>query len=252
MVYTVKAVADLASVSIRALHHYDHIGLLRPASVSPAGYRLYTETDLERLQQVLFFRELGFSLGEIKRIMHSPRYDRQGALREHRRLLLEKRQRLDTLIQSVERTIESLEGGIKVSEKEMFAGFDQQQIDAWTEEARERWGPEHVDESVRRTRRYGKADWQAINSESGALTRIIADNLERGPADPAVQEQVGRWHRLINERCYDCSLEIFRGLGDLYVDDPRFAANYEQVRPGLARFMRAAMHLYVDRQAGQA
>jgi DNA-binding transcriptional MerR regulator len=250
--HTVKAVADLAGISVRALHHYDHIGLLRPASTSPAGYRLYAETDLERLQQVLFFRELGFGLGEIKKIMGSPRYDREGALREHRRLLLEKRQRLDTLIQSVERTLETLGGGTKMSDKEMFEGFDQKQIDAWTEEARQRWGPEQVDESVRRTKHYGKADWQALFAEMGGLTQIIADNMERGPADPTVQAQVARWHRIINERFYDCTLEIFRGLGDLYVDDPRFTANYDKVRPGLARFMRAAMHLYADRQEAQA
>ncbi|MDA8218933.1 MAG: MerR family transcriptional regulator [Dehalococcoidales bacterium] len=252
MAYTVKKVAALASLSVRALHHYDHIGLLKPASVSPAGYRLYTEADLERLQQILFFRELGFGLAEIKRIMNSPGYDRKAALREHRRLLLEKRQRLDKLIQSVERTIESLEGGSKVSEKEMFAGFDQKQIDAWTEEARERWGSEHVDESLRRTAHYGKADWEALLAEMGDLTKTIADNMERGPADPAVQEQVGRWYRLINERFYECSPEMFRGLGDLYVDDPRFTATYEKVRPGLAAFMREAMHYYSDHLAAEA
>lgn len=250
MAYTVKAVAEMASVSIRALHHYDHIGLLRPAAVSPAGYRLYAEADLERLQQVLFFRELGFGLGEIKMIMSSPRYDRSAALREHRRLLLEKRQRLDKLIRSVERTIESMEGGNTVSNREMFEGFDQKQIDAWTDEARERWGPENVDESLRRTAHYQKSDWEALYAEMGDLTSKIADGMDRGAADPAVQAQVGRWHRLIDERFYECPLEVFRGLGDLYVTDPRFTATYEKVRPGLAAFMREAMHLYADRQEG--
>lgn len=252
MAYTVKAVADLANISVRTLHHYDHIGLLRPASVSPAGYRLYSEADLERLQEVLFFRELGFSLSEIKRIISSPRYDRLEALREHHRLLLEKRRRLDKLIRSVARTIESTERGDKMSEEEMFEGFDQKQIDAWTEEARERWGAEHVDESVRRTKRYTKADWKALYEEMGDLTSRIAEGMDRGPDDPAVQEQVARWHRIINERFYDCTPEIFRGLGDLYVDDPRFTATYEKIRPGLAQFLRAAMHIYVDRLEGKA
>ncbi len=252
MAYTVKAVSKLAGISVRALHHYDHIGLLRPASLSPAGYRQYSEADLERLQEVLFFRELGFSLAEIKRIVSSPRYDRRGALQEHRRLLLEKRQRLDKLIQSVERTLAALEEGSRMSEQEMFEGFDQKQIDAWTAEARERWGAANVDESLRRTAHYTKADWQALFAEMGELTQTIADNLERGPADPAVQEQVGRWHRLINERFYNCPPEVFRGLGDLYVDDPRFTATYEKVRPGLARFMREAMHYYVDKLEDKA
>lgn len=252
MAHTVKAVAELAGVSVRALHHYDHIGLLRPASVSPAGYRLYSPADLERLQQVLFFRELGFGLAEIKRIMDNQRYDRRQALREHRRLLLEKRQRLDKLIGVVDRTIDSLEGGPTVSAKEMFEGFDQQQIDAWTAEARERWGPQKVDESLRRTAHYTKADWQQLMNEMRLLTKTIADNMERGAADPTVQEQVARHHHIIHERFYDCPPEEYRGLGDLYVDDPRFAANYEQVHPGLARFMREAMRIYADKLVGTA
>lgn len=247
MAYTVSAVAALAGVSVRTLHHYDHIGLLRPASVSPGGYRLYAEADLERLQEVLFFRELGFGLKEIRNIMNSPRYDREAALREHRRLLLKKRRRLDVLIHSVELAIESLEGGSKLSEEEMFEGFDQKQIDEWTEEARQRWGSENVDESIRRTAQYNKADWNAAYQEMGLLTRDIADNMHRGPADPVVQELVGKWHRFIDERFYNCPPEVFRGLGDLYVDDPRFTATYEKVRSGLAKFMREAMHIYADR-----
>ncbi len=121
MGYTVKAVADVAGVSVRTLHHYDRIGLLRPAASSPAGYRLYSEADLERLQQVLFFRELGFSLQDVKAIVDSPTFDRTEALRAHRRLLVEQQGRLGRL---VDRTIASIEKGEPMSNQERFGAFD--------------------------------------------------------------------------------------------------------------------------------
>jgi len=124
MGYTVKAVADVAGVSVRTLHHYDRIGLLRPAATSPAGYRLYSDADLERLQQVLFFRELGFSLHDVKAIVDSPTFDRAEALRAHRRLLVEQQGRLGRLVELVDRTIASIEKGEPMSNQERFGAFD--------------------------------------------------------------------------------------------------------------------------------
>ena len=124
MSYTVKAVADVAGVSVRTLHHYDRIGLLRPAATSPAGYRLYSEADLERLQQVLFFRELGFSLQDVKAIVDRPTFDRTEALRAHRRLLVEQQGRLGRLVELVDRTIASIEKGAPMSNQERFGAFD--------------------------------------------------------------------------------------------------------------------------------
>ncbi len=247
MGYTVKRLADLASVSVRTLHHYDQIGLVKPASVSPAGYRLYAPGDLERLQQVLFFRELGFGLKEIKAIVESPNFDRREALLAHRRLLLEQRKRLERLIESVDQTIESMERGKRVADEEMFEGFDKAQIEAWRDEARQRWGGENVDESFRRASKYSEADWADIQAETGDYTQKLAALTDRDPADPEVQAQVHRHFRLINDRYYNCTPEIFRGLGDLYVDDSRFNAFYEKIKPGLAKFMQAAMHVYSDR-----
>ncbi|HET7770264.1 MAG TPA: phosphoribosylaminoimidazolesuccinocarboxamide synthase, partial [Chloroflexota bacterium] len=124
MGYTVKAVADVAGISVRTLHHYDRIGLLRPAANTPAGYRLYSQADLERLQQVLFFRELGFSLQDVKAIVDNPTFDRVAALRAHRRLLVEQQGRLGRLVELVDRTIASIERGEPMSNQERFAAFD--------------------------------------------------------------------------------------------------------------------------------
>lgn len=249
MAYTVKAVSDLAGISIRTLHHYDEIGLLKPAQVTASGYRLYTKEDLERLQQVLFFRELGFSLQEIKEIMSRPDFDRKQALLNHRQLLLDRLERLRRLIQSVDRTLDAMERGIPMDEKEMFDGFDPAQYE---EEVRQRWGhTKEYAESIRRTRQYTKADWEAIKQESGQIYQALASLMDRSPTDPEVQEWIGRHHQQINDRFYTCSLEVYRGLGDLYVQDGRFTATIDKFRPGLAQFMQAAMHAYCDKREGK-
>lgn len=247
MAYTVKAVATLAGVSVRTLHHYDRIGLLRPATSNAAGYRQYTQSDLERLQQILFFRELDFSLAEIQVIVDSPDFDRQQALTSHRQLLIAKQQRLQTLIRSVDLTLASLAGGTTMDTTALFDGFDDARMAAYRDEARARWGSAAVDESVRRTSTYGKADWADIQAAMGTIEQAIAANMDGEPGAPAVQAQVDAWFRLINDRFYTCTPEVFRGLGDLYVSDSRFTAHYDKVKPGLAGFLRQAMHTYCDR-----
>jgi DNA-binding transcriptional MerR regulator len=249
LTYTVKAVSEIAGVSVRTLHHYDHIGLLRPAQRGFSGYRLYTEEDLERLQQVLFFRELGFGLHEIKEIIDRPDFDRRKALLKHKELLLERRERLTRLVQLVDRTLEAMEEGVEMDEREMFEGFDQERLE---EEARQRWGgTEEFEESIRRTRSYTKVDWAAIQEEGKEVLQGIASLTDRAPSDPEVQQWIGRHHKHINDRFYRCSLKVYRGLGDLYVEDERFKAFFERIKPGMAWFMRDAMHAYCDRLEGE-
>ena len=247
--HTVKAVAELAGISVRTLHHYDEIGLLKPAQVSASGYRLYTEGDLERLQQVLFFKELGFGLHEIKEIIDRPGFDRKRALLEHKQLLLERQERIGRLLQSVDRTLEAMERGIRMAEKDMFNGFDQSKYE---EEARQRWGhSEEYRQSAERTKKYTKADWAQIQQESGAIYQGLVSVMDRDPADPQVQEWIRQWHEQINKWFYQCSTEVFRGLGDMYVADERFTQNIDKYATGLAAFMKAAMHVYCDRLEGK-
>ena len=243
---TVKQVAEVAGISVRTLHYYDEIGLLRPASKSEAGYRLYSSADLERLQQIMFFRELGFGLGEIRQIIEGPGFDHQEALREHRRLLEAQRERLGRLIEAVDRSLVATKEGNEMSNKQMFEGFDEKQIELYRQEARTRWGGAGSDESDCRTRDYTKADWQALLSESEAITQEMAALLGCEPTDPRALAVAERWWHLIDERFYSMTPEIFRGLGDVYVADKRFTATYEAIKPGLAEFMRAVMHAYCD------
>jgi DNA-binding transcriptional MerR regulator len=241
---TVKRVAEIAGVSVRTLHHYDEIGLLRPARVIASGYRLYSHDDLERLQQILFFRELGFGLEEIREILSRPDFDRRGALESHRRLLTERMERLERLVRSVDRTLKAMEGGVEMEGKDMFDGFDPSEYE---EEARQRWGHTAAyRESQRRTSAYAEEDWAEIRAEDAAIRAALASLMDRLPSDPDVQLVVERCRRLIQERFYNCPAEMYRGLGQMYEADPRFAANYDGVRPGLARFFHQAIEAYCD------
>ena len=246
MTCTVKEVANVAGVSVRTLHHYHKIRLLVPSGATPAGYRLYSETDLERLQQILFFKELGFALAEIGSILDSPEYDRAEELRSHRRLLKTKRERLDELLGLVDRALESTTRSQSMGTDNMFEGFDETKLEEYKQEVREKYDPKIVAESERRTGSYSKEDWAAVKAEGNAINRRIAALMERGPADPETQEAIGCFYQHINDRFYTCTPEIFRGLGEMYVQEPRFTAFYEKFKSGMAEFMCEAMRIYSD------
>jgi DNA-binding transcriptional MerR regulator len=244
--YTVRQLAKLAGVSVRTLHHYDQIGLLKPSRRSAAGYRLYARADLLRLQQVLFYKELDLPLSEIQAILDEPGFDPLAALREHRRRLQARRQRLERLIETIDRTIQKIsEDEMALTDEELYAGFSKEQADRYRREARERYDPALVEESERRLKRMSKAQWEALKQEGDEITRQIAGLMDREPEDPDVQEAIARHYAMMG-KFYTLTLEIYRGLGGLYVEHAEFRAFYEKYRPGLADFMQAAMTYYCD------
>jgi len=246
--HTVGEVARLARVSVRALHHYDEIGLLQPSGRTEAGYRLYTDGDIERLQQVLFFRELGFALEDVARILRDPHFDRRQALVAQRAMLVEKGERLKALVELVDRTLDSLGKGIIMSTEEMFDGSPQPA--AHEEEAQARWGgTEAYAESKRRTKGYTKEDWKRIGLETEQVVSKLADLFAAGaaPTDPKALD-LAEEHRLqIDRWFYPCSRAMHRGLGEMYVSDPRFSAVYDARRPGLAQFVCDAIRANAER-----
>lgn len=241
---TVGEVAHLASVSVRALHHYDELGLLTPSVRTEAGYRLYSDADLACLQQVLFFKELGFGLGDIARIMHDPQFDRLEALRMQRRMLMDKSSQLILMAEAVDAAIDATEGGVRMDAKDMFEAFGDFDPKGYEKEAEERWGnTDAYKESARRTKRYSKEDWIEVRKETETVNEALAALLDAGvPADdPRAMDQAEQ-HRLnIDKRFYPVSYEMHVGLAEMYVADPRFAANYEKIRAGLAQYMHDAI-----------
>lgn len=251
MEYKIKQVAEMVGVSVRTLHHYDDIGLLKPKSITTAGYRLYNEQDFERLQQILFFKELNFTLQEIKEILDNPNFDRKKALNNHKKLLIEKKKRLEKIIESVDKTIESIEGGVYMNKKEMFQGFDEIEIDKmknqYAKETKEKYGDSDAyKESIKKTSKYGKDDWNKINEMSNEIYRKVIDNMDKGIDSKEVQDAVEEWRNHISSNFYNCTPEIFRGLAQLYVADKRFTKNIDKFKDGLAKFLSEAMEYYCD------
>jgi DNA-binding transcriptional MerR regulator len=240
----VKEVAELAGISVRTLHHYDEIGLLTPEKTTPAGYRLYSERDLEKLQQILFFRELDFPLDQIKRILDDPKFDRAEALTMHRKLLLEKRERLDRLIATIDKTMLHMKGEIRMTNKEKFEGFDFSR-NPYEREARERWGDKAVDESNARLGKMSKEEQAEFAREMAEVYTQLAALRHSSPASDEAQAAIKKWHELLN-RMGTYTPEAFKGLGQLYVDDERFTKNIDRFGEGLAVFMRDAMAVYAD------
>jgi DNA-binding transcriptional MerR regulator len=248
--YTVRQLARMAGVSVRTLHHYDSIALLEAGSRTAAGYRLYGEPELLRLQQILFYRELDMPLEKIGSALDRPGFDPVAALEGHRRLLAEKAERIARLIQTVDRTIGRLKGENMLSDQELYEGFSQEEIDAIKKESLERWGEtEAFKQSQGRVARMTKEQWKEVRAEGEAVDGDAAEALARGsaPDSPQVESIMERKFRHLCH-FYEPSLEMFEGLGRMYVEDPRFRAHYEERRPGLAEFMRAAMAAYAARR----
>jgi len=239
--YTVSQLAEIAGVSVRTLHHYDQIGLLSPAGRTAGGYRIYRRADVLRLQQILLYRELDLPLNEIRAILDQPGYDPLETLRQHREALQQRRGRLDQIIETVERTIRSMtEDEMTLSDEELYAGLTPEQAERYPREARQRWGEARVSEAEGRVRKLSKAEWARIGKQGEDATRAMAALIGRAPDDPQVQEAVELHHAWI-ENFYPAPAEVYRGLGQMYLDHPEFRAYYEERAEGLAEFMRASI-----------
>jgi DNA-binding transcriptional MerR regulator len=236
----------LAGVSVRTLHHYDHIGLLIPSARTAAGYRLYGKADLLRLQQILFFRELDFPLANIQAILDDPGFDQVKALHDHKLMLQQEADRLGRLLNTIEKTISRLtEDHMSMTDAELYEGFTPEQIERYTREVNERYDPKIVAESNRRVRNMSKAQWQAVKAEGGAVAQQLADLMDKKPSDAAVQAAIARHYAWV-DNFWHPTAESYRGLGQGYAEHPEFRAFYEKYRPGLADFMYAAMSYYAD------
>ncbi|NCB05833.1 MAG: MerR family transcriptional regulator [Clostridia bacterium] len=236
---TVHEVAALSGVSIRTLHYYDQIGLLPPSATTEAGYRLYDEEGLRRLQEILFLRELDFPLKEIAEMVSSPSFDRSGAVRGHRKLLALRRERLTGLIALCDRI---LEGETQMSFEEFDHTKEDQAKVQYREEVRSRWGEtDSYKESERRAQSYGKEDIKKMEQESAEIFQAFGRLVGQNPASAPVQALVEKWRQHIDRYYYPCSMEMLKSLGQMYVGDERFTKNLDQYGEGTAKLMSEAI-----------
>jgi DNA-binding transcriptional MerR regulator len=240
----VGEVAGLAGVTVRTLHHYDRIGLLSPSGRTAAGYRRYSPADLDRLHQVLLYRELGFPLEEVATLLDDPSADPAEHLRRQHRLLRDRLERTLAMVAAVEKEMEARAMGINLTPEERFEVFGEHDPAQYEAEAEERWGETDAwKESQRKTRGYTKEDWLRIKAEGADVESRFAAALQAGvPADSAPAMDLAEEHRQqISRNFYDCPPEMHAGLGRMYVEDERFTAHYERIAPGLAQYVSTAV-----------
>ena len=247
-IYLVKEAAELAKVSVRTLHHYDEIGLLTPRRRTAAGYRLYDDDDLLRLQQILIGRALGLPLEAIRRSLDDPSFDRKHALLAQKRQLLQRAKQTQAMISAIDAALALLDGegreeseGESMDMKQIFGGFDPAQYE---QEAEQRWGDtDAYKESVERTKRYTEDDWKRFAAEQSSVYADLAAAMSAGkkPSDADVLHAAERHRLLIDRWFYPCSVAMHLGLAGLYENDARFSANIDKYGDGLTRFLVEAI-----------
>ena len=247
----VGEVAALAGVTVRTLHHYDRIGLLSPSGRTSSGYRQYAPADLDRLHQVLLYRELGFSLEEVAALL-SGDADPAEHLRGQHRLLRDRLERTREMLAAVEKEMEARAMGISLTPEERFEVFGEHDPAQYEDEVEQRWGDtDAYAESKRKTAAYSKDDWVRIKAEQEEIGTRFVEALRSGAAPDSEQAMdVAEAHRQsISRNFYECSPEMHAGLGRMYVEDPRFTATYEAMAPGLAQYVSTAVQANAARQA---
>ena len=249
MEYTVQKLGILAGVSTRTLRYYDEIGILKPARINSSGYRIYGQAEVDRLQQILFYRELGIGLDRIKEIVTAPSFDGAAALKEHREKLLEKKERLELLIANVDKTIAVTEGRMNMSNKEKFEGFKKKMIDEnekkYGKEIREKYGEETVNKSNAKLKNMTQEQHDEVTALAEKVTQTLAEAFKTG--DPAGEKAQTAADLHKQWLCYywnEYSKEAHAGLAQMYVDDERFTAYYDKEQPGTAAFLRDAIQIY--------
>ena len=250
--YTIGQLAKLADISTRTLRYYDAIGLLEPAEYNSAGYRLYGPAQVDALQQILFFRTLGVGPEEIKRIINAPLFNKQNALEAHLKRLISQREMLDALIKNVRKTISAERGESTMTDKEKFEGMKQRFIDEnerkYGAEARKRYG-DAVDSSNAKIKSMTQPEFARMETLSAEINDALKAAIRTGDLDSDEAKQLYRLHKQwLMSTWSEYSVEAHRGLAQMYVDDERFAAYYDEVAAGAAVFLRdALLHLLPEK-----
>ena len=242
--HTVKQLSKLAGVSVRTLHYYDQIGLLKPSSLGGNGTRHYEEEALLKLQQILFYRELDLSLAEIKAIVRRPGFDVLTALRSHKEALQGRVERLNRLIRTVDNTIDQLEGNEAMNAKGLFEGFSEEEQEKHALEAEQMYDPETVRVSNRKWKAYPPAEKERILAEGRAIYADLIAAMPKEAASADAQALIARWHQHM-QYFWSPNDEQLLGLADGYNEDACFRANFDRMHPKLAGFMREAVNAYV-------
>lgn len=250
--YSVKKLARLAGVSVRTLHLYDKMGLLKPSVRTEARYRLYGEKELLRLQQILFYRELDFPLKDICTILDNPAFDIVQALEGHRKALLAKIERLDTLVGTIDKTLLTLKSKTMLQVEDLYEGIPQDKAEAWRAEAMTKWGKESILEAEDNMRSLTKEEMNSLKTELADISEKLTALMNGDPGSQEVQQLMARRYQIVlrftGGQIKQSKLEYLRGLGELYVADNRYTPVHGMPSMELALFIKAATEIYIKSQ----
>ncbi|MCL2108430.1 MAG: MerR family transcriptional regulator [Oscillospiraceae bacterium] len=251
MEYTINKLAKIAGITTRTLRHYDKIGLLKPSRINSSGYRIYGQREIDLLQQILFYRELGVSLENIKSIISAPNFDSTAALESHLTALLDKKKQLNKLIANVRKSILAAKGEVTMSDNQKFEGFKEKLIDdnevQYGAEIRGKYGDDAIDFSNAKVKSMSEEQWRQAESLREEINATLKVAMESGEPSSELAQKACDLHRqwlcmFWKDGTY--SKEAHRGLGEMYVADERFKAHYEKVAEGCAEFLREAINIY--------
>ncbi|MDA3847225.1 MAG: MerR family transcriptional regulator [Vallitaleaceae bacterium] len=247
--YLINKVATLAGITVRTLHYYDEIGLLVPKVMNDNQYRIYSKEDIKTLQDILFFKELGFKLSDIKGILGTDGYNRLDVLKQHKKVIGMKMSHLKGIMETLESTINEEEGGIAMNDIERFEAFNMEAIEAhnkqFAKEIKEKYGQSDAyAESQQKTKQYDAKDWGRINDESLVIYKAFHELKNLNPNHVLLQEQVAKWQNYITRNFYTCTKPILSGLADMYIEDERFKENIDKNGEGIAGVMHDAIKVY--------
>lgn len=251
MEYTINKLAQMAGVSTRTLRYYDELGILKPARINSSGYRIYGKKEVDLLQQILFYKELGFELQIIKEIITSPTFDILKALEQHRSKLLEKKAQISVLLENIDKTIASHEGRIKMNDKEKFEGFKKRMIteneEKYGKEIREKYGVEAVNQANKKFENMSKEEYDKHQKLTEELYATLKLAVESGDPSSELALKAASLHK--DWLCFywsEYNKESHRNLAQMYVDDERFRKHYDEIKPGTAEFLRDAIFKYTE------
>ncbi len=246
-----QKLSRLGGVSTRTLRYYDEIGILKPARINSSGYRIYGSKEVDMLQQILYYRELGISLDNIKKIITASTFDKTIALIGHRKKLLEKRQQLDLLIETVDKSIANAEGKILMNDKEKFTGFKKKLVDdnekAYGKEIREKHGDEAVNKSNIKLKKMTQDECEEVTRLGHEVLETLKEAYQTSDPNGELAQKCADLHRRWLSFYWDrYSKEKHANLVQMYVDDERFKTYYDNVQPGGAEFLRDAVFIYTN------
>lgn len=252
MEYTIQKLSQLAGVTSRTLRHYDAIGLLEPKRINASGYRIYGEAEVDRLQQILFFRRLSFSLGEIKEAIHNPTFDAEKALLQHKQALLQRKTEIDGLLHTIEQTLADKRGETEMTDRDKFEAFKKSLLDEndkkYGEETRKKYGKDTMEKANKKFAGMSEEKFTEMQDYAAQIQASLTEAMKKGDVTSEAAMEIAEMHkRWLGYTWSSYSPEAHRGLAHIYVDDERFTAYYDGVSgTGAAIFLRDAILHYTE------